>query len=73
MTFEAFSAFGTVGLSIGDGGILSLSAKFSPAGKLVICLLMFVGRLGPLTMSVAALRSHVQKRFRYPEGRVIIG
>lgn len=73
VTFEAFSAFGTVGLSIGDGGILSLSAKFSPAGKLVICLLMFVGRLGPLTMSVAALRSHVQKRFRYPEGRVIIG
>ncbi|MBI1865564.1 MAG: Trk family potassium uptake protein [Nitrospirae bacterium] len=73
VTFEAFSAFGTVGLSIGDGGILSLSAKFSPAGKIVICLLMFAGRLGPLTMSVAALRSHVQKRFRYPEGRVIIG
>ncbi len=73
VTFEAFSAFGTVGLSIGDGGILSLSAKFSPAGKIVICLLMFAGRLGPLTMSVAALQSHVQKRFRYPEGRVIIG
>lgn len=70
--FEVTSAFGTVGLSVGDGGVRSLSALFTPTGKLAIIFTMFVGRLGPLTLAVAVVR-RVEERFRYPEGRVIIG
>ncbi len=70
--FEVTSAFGTVGLSVGDGGVRSLSALFSDAGKLLISFAMFVGRLGPLTLAVAIVR-HKEERVRYPEGSVIIG
>ncbi|MEW6001850.1 MAG: TrkH family potassium uptake protein [Nitrospirota bacterium] len=70
--FEVTSAFGTVGLSTGDGGVRSLSALFTPIGKFAISFTMFVGRLGPLTLAVAVTR-RVEERFRYPEGRVIIG
>lgn len=70
--FEVTSAFGTVGLSVGDGGVRSLSALYTPFGKYLISLVMFAGRLGPLTLAVAII---VQKEahFRYPEGKVIIG
>ncbi len=70
--FEVTSAFGTVGLSVGDGGVRSLSALFTPIGKLAISFTMFVGRLGPLTLAIAVTRK-AEKRFKYPEGRVIIG
>ena len=70
--FEVTSAFGTVGLSVGDGGVRSLSALFSPIGKLAISFTMFVGRLGPLTLAIA-LTKKAEERFKYPEGRVIIG
>ncbi len=70
--FEVTSAFGTVGLSVGDGGVRSLSALFSDSGKLLVSLMMFIGRLGPLTLAVAVL-SKKEMRFRYPEGRVVIG
>lgn len=70
--FEVTSAFGTVGLSVGDGGVRSLSAIFTPMGKLLISFTMFVGRLGPLTLAFAVVRRK-EERFRYPEGRVIIG
>jgi len=49
--FEVTSAFGTVGLSTGDGGARSLTAVFTPAGKIIIVFTMFVGRLGPLTLA----------------------
>ena len=48
-TFEAFSAMGTVGLSIG------YTKKLTIIGKIIIILLMFLGRIGPLTL-VLALR-----------------
>ena len=70
--FEVTSAFGTVGLSVGDGGVRSLSALFSDPGKLLVSLMMFIGRLGPLTLAVAVI-SKKEMRFRYPEGRVVIG
>lgn len=47
LVFESFSAFGTVGLSTGITSSLSL------AGRLVVALAMFVGRLGPLTIVLA--------------------
>jgi trk system potassium uptake protein TrkH len=71
--FEVASAFGTVGLSTGDGGVLSYSALFSDFGKLMIMLTMFVGRIGPLTVSVALVRLEETRRFRYPPERVLIG
>ncbi len=70
--FEVTSAFGTVGLSVGDGGVRSLSALFTPWGKLCICFAMYAGRLGPLTLAVAVI-SKKETRYRYPEGRIVIG
>ncbi|MFB9674280.1 TrkH family potassium uptake protein [Streptosporangium vulgare] len=65
--FEVISAFGTVGLSTG------ITADVGPLGHLILTLLMFVGRLGPVTLG-AALALHVQtRRFRYPEERPLVG
>lgn len=50
LIFEAASALGTVGLSMG------VTANLSTAGKLVILTLMFAGRCGPLTLGLAVLR-----------------
>ncbi|MEZ5286966.1 MAG: TrkH family potassium uptake protein [Vicinamibacterales bacterium] len=73
--FETTSAFGTVGLSMGEGGApVSLTGFFSPTGKVLVMVMMFVGRLGPLTLAFAvARRASVQPRLRYPEGKVLIG
>lgn len=71
--FEVTSAMGTVGLSTGDGGALSLSARFSTAGKIMVILTMFIGRLGPLTLGVAAIAKTTPAQVTYPEGRVSVG
>lgn len=71
--FEVASAFGTVGLSTGDGGVLSLSGLFSGVGKIVIAITMYVGRLGPLLLSIAVARRAYVQRYRYPEEKVLIG
>src|SRR4030066_1953897 len=71
--FEVSSAFGTVGLSTGDGGVLSLSALFSTAGKIIISVTMYTGRLGPLLLSIAIVKGMYPQRYRYPEGKIIIG
>ncbi|GAB3118465.1 potassium transporter TrkG [Streptomyces calidiresistens] len=65
--FETVSAFGTVGLSAGVTGDLP------PVGEVIIVVLMFVGRLGPITLvSALALRERT-RRYQYPEERPIIG
>jgi len=64
--FEQVSAFGTVGLSTG------LTPELSAAGKLWIILTMFVGRVGPITIAMTALRTPLTN-IQYPEGRVMIG
>jgi len=72
--FETTSAFGTVGLSTGQkGSALSLVGHFSPSGKVLIAAMMFMGRVGPLTLAVAVARRASQPRVRYPEGRILIG
>jgi trk system potassium uptake protein len=72
--FETTSAFGTVGLSTGlAGSPLSLAGHFGTAGKLLMVAMMFMGRVGPLTLAVALARSHSRPKVRYPEGRVLIG
>lgn len=70
--FEVTSAMGTVGLSVGDGGVCSLSATFSPLGKMIISFIMLAGRVGPLTLACAFFEQR-GKRYRYPEGRIAIG
>ena len=65
--FEAASAFGTVGLSMG------LTPELSPLGRIFIICTMFVGRLGPLTLGFAITRRRKQEAFRHPKGNVMIG
>ncbi|WP_435163036.1 TrkH family potassium uptake protein [Paenibacillus glycanilyticus] len=65
--FEATSAFGTVGMTLG------LTSKLTFAGKLVIIATMFIGRLGPLTMAYAMTRSSNKQYYRYPEEKLMIG
>jgi len=67
LLFEAVSAFGTVGLSTG------ITPHLSVPGKLSIILLMYVGRLGPLTLALA-MRSRLSRLpIEYPQARVIVG
>ena len=73
-SYEAVSAFGTVGLSMGvPGSVLSLSGFFGTGGKWLIMFLMFMGRVGPLTLAVALAGTAPPARVRYPEGKVLIG
>ncbi|HZG59824.1 MAG TPA: TrkH family potassium uptake protein [Anoxybacillus sp.] len=65
--FEATSAFGTVGLSMG------LTTELSPIGKVIIILTMFAGRLGPLTIAYAVTLRRKPDPFRYPKGKIMIG
>jgi trk system potassium uptake protein TrkH len=72
--FETTSAFGTVGLSVGEGGSpFSLAGHFSTAGKLLVAAMMFMGRVGPLTLAVAIARGAQPARVRYPEGKILVG
>jgi trk system potassium uptake protein TrkH len=72
--FETTSAFGTVGLSTGvSGSPVSLAGHFSGAGKLLVAAMMFMGRIGPLTLAVAVAHGGARPRVRYPEGRILVG
>ena len=66
LLFECFSAFGTVGLSLANTG------SFSQIGKIVVILLMFIGRVGPLTLLTGLLISCRKKYSRFPEVDIII-
>ena len=65
--FEVTSAFGTVGLSTG------ITPDLSTIGKLVLIVMMFVGRLGPLTLAVALVQQQSDDRLHFPAGTVRIG
>lgn len=65
--FEATSALGLVGLSMG------LTPELSPVGKLVVTACMFIGRVGPLTLVWALTRPTKKSKLKYPEEQVIIG
>ena len=67
LMFETFSAFGTVGLSMGA------TTDLNSFGKLVIILLMFVGRIGPVTLALAVAERHSRGEMTYPEGKVVVG
>ena len=65
--FEVFSAYGTVGLSLG------ITSSLTSIGKFLITLLMFIGRLGPLTIAMSVVLTTKRGRFQYPEEGVMIG
>jgi trk system potassium uptake protein TrkH len=67
LLFETISAFATVGLSTG------ITASLPPAGQLLLVFLMFIGRLGPVTLASAlALRSR-PVMYEFPKERPLIG
>jgi trk system potassium uptake protein TrkH len=65
--FESASALGTVGLSTG------ITASLTTAGKLIIISLMFIGRVGPLTLLALLTFNIKPARYNYPEEAVIVG
>jgi trk system potassium uptake protein TrkH len=65
--FEVFSAFGTVGLSLG------ITPELNPLGKTIIVLTMYIGRIGPLTFLYAFSRQQPRGRYEYVEETVMIG
>jgi trk system potassium uptake protein TrkH len=67
LLFEATSAFGTVGLSIG------VTPELTDVGKIIIALTMFAGRLGPLTLAYALGPRTEKELYRHPEGKITIG
>jgi potassium uptake TrkH family protein len=65
--FEATSAFGTVGLSAG------ITAALPALGQYVLIVLMFVGRLGPVTVAAAMAMRERRKLYTLPVERPAIG
>lgn len=65
--FEVVSAFGTVGLSTG------ITPFLSGIGKLLIICIMFIGRIGPMTLILAISRPPILGHVRYPAGEINIG
>lgn len=67
LLFEVISAFGTVGFSLGVTGDLT------DIGKLLLVALMFLGRIGPLTVAFALARRNESPKYKYPEERMLLG
>ena len=70
LVFEVFSAFGTVGLTA------NVTPLLSNIGKIIIMILMYIGRIGPITMVLVFAKRYNQmkgKNIIYPNGDVLIG
>jgi len=67
LLFETVSAFSTVGLSTG------VTPSLSVAGRIIIIVTMFVGRLGPLTVALSLVQRQQIAKFRYPQETVRTG
>ncbi len=65
--FEVFSGFGTVGLSLG------ITSRLSALSKIMVILMMYAGRIGPLTLLLAFSRRRALGKFEFIEERVLIG
>ncbi|MEV4016567.1 potassium transporter TrkG [Nonomuraea angiospora] len=65
--FEVVAAFGTAGLSTG------ITPSLGTAGHLLLTVLMFIGRIGPLTMGSALALNQRTRHYELPEERVIVG
>lgn len=67
LLYETTSAFGTVGITLG------LTPNLSSIGKVLIMLMMYFGRVGPLTVMLALTRKRKKSGYKYPEGKILIG
>ncbi|MDX2026260.1 TrkH family potassium uptake protein [Microcella sp.] len=67
LLFESISAFATVGLSTG------ITASLPPAGQIILMVLMFLGRLGPLTLGTALVLRQRKVLYELPKERPVIG
>ncbi len=67
LLFESVSAFATVGLSTG------ITFDLPPAGELVLIALMFIGRVGVVTVGASLALSNRRRRYTLPEERIIVG
>lgn len=67
LLYETTSAFGTVGITLG------LTPNLSSIGKVLIMLMMYFGRVGPLTLMLALTRKRKKSGYKYPEGKILIG
>ena len=67
VAFDVTSALTTTGLSTG------LTSTLPEPALLVMTVLMFIGRLGPVSLGAALALRNYQRRFRYPEGRPNVG
>lgn len=65
--YEVTSAFGTVGLTLG------LTPHLSAAGKIIVSLIMYAGRLGPLTLALSLAQKTIPGTIKYPEDKILIG
>ena len=65
--FEVTSAFGTAGLSLG------LTPELSPFGKVLVAAIMFLGRVGPITILVALAARQRPPLYKLPEEGIAIG
>ena len=66
LAFETFSAYSTVGLSLG------ITDKLSDMGKLVVIFTMFVGRVSMLSVVIAIFKKIKQKNYNYPTEEILI-
>lgn len=65
--FECVSAFSTAGLSVG------LAPRLDGVGQAILMTLMFLGRVGPLTLGVALVLRDRERLFTHPEERPLVG
>lgn len=65
LAFEAFSAFATVGLSLG------VTPELSALGKIVIMAVMFIGRVGALTLLFAVVTRSSERPYKYPAEEIM--
>ena len=65
--FELASALGTVGLTVGVTEVAGVTSR------LVLCVLMYLGRAGLLTIALACGREDAESAIRYPLGEIMIG
>ncbi len=65
--FEVTSAFGTVGLSLG------ITSELTSVSKVILMILMFIGRVGVITFLLMFKRKREESNYHYPKEKIIIG
>ncbi|TKX34331.1 TrkH family potassium uptake protein [Campylobacter taeniopygiae] len=70
LLFETSSAFATVGISVGNGGTLSLCALFSNPSKIIIIIMMLSGRIGVFAFLLSVFKQDKAMHIRFPEGKI---